>query len=235
MAAAAAPSGEAGIRQLLLARDGAAEEGREGSDVVGEEAPLEAIPPEEEEQSRVDALRTSDPHACAFALLDHAAILLLEGQAYLKFQFHPMNAVQRASFRTLHYSPGNIVQWLELVTSVVLLLLALVEKPTAIWAWPQWASSLVELLVIAFFLWDLFHRARASGGWARWLQAWGSRLRLLCIFLLIVDILTAISTQTAYRPLRMVRQILPGAALRLAPCRSPDRNRLGADSAAVPD
>lgn len=120
------------------------------------------------ETARLEVLETCDPQGAAFAYIDHATIFLHEGKHYLKFRFHPMTFLQRKHFRSLHFSRYNWVKLVEVVVATILLLLTLFEPP-AVYPWPSYATVPIELLCVAFFVWDVHHRSQAAGGYkVRW-------------------------------------------------------------------
>lgn len=88
-----------------------------------------------------------------------AAIYLYEGLRYLKFAFHPRTPAQLRAFRRLHQSPYSIVYRLELATAIIFMMLALIERPAAVYVQP-WVVMIIELLCVAFFTWDIVMRVR---------------------------------------------------------------------------
>ena len=129
----------------------------------------------------------------------------------------PHDGCQLSAYKLYYNSPYNYTRKLELVVTLSLLLLTLIEEPAAFrffpaqhhgYSHPQiWIAAAIEVLCVVGIAGFIYLRTRVTG-WARWWKRRGNKLRAATLGMMVVDVVAGLSSEPYrhYRFLRMVRQ-----------------------------
>eukprot|EP00041_Stephanoeca_diplocostata_P021215 m.489432 g.489432 ORF g.489432 m.489432 type:complete len:820 (+) comp21768_c0_seq2:262-2721(+) len=133
----------------------------------------------------------------------HAGIYIKEGALYLHFVHHPHEPEQVASYLFVHSQKYCL---LELFVAIVFLLLVMIEYP-AVWDVPQGIPDTINVLCMAFFIFNAYLRGRAFGDKISLRTHPHFITRLIVIGVLLIDMGLSIAYPTYPRFLRVLRVI----------------------------
>ncbi|XP_076181278.1 two pore segment channel 1 isoform X1 [Ptiloglossa arizonensis] len=133
-----------------------------------------------------------------------AAIFLEEGRNNEKFESHPKHPEDLPAYLLVH---NNWYYGLDLLTSLILLALALVEEPAVpLFGIPVWAHGSIELFALMIIGIELALKLRWSG-WSTMLKHKRTMLKCITLAIMFLEAMTVLVRQSSH--FRVTRALRP--------------------------